>query len=93
MKISPLPTEQPRYSRPNPASMSCASQRPQFATAQTSSSVSRPALTINLGDLRVTDGSINPDVPPGADIAPFQDVVIWCRVFAVFLGSAPLIVS
>ncbi len=48
---------------------------------------------INLGDLRATDGSINYDVPPGTDISQFQGVVIWCRAFAVFFGSAPLIAS
>jgi hypothetical protein len=48
---------------------------------------------INLGDLRATDGSINYDVPPGTDITQFRGVVIWCRAFAVFFGSAPLIAS
>jgi hypothetical protein len=46
---------------------------------------------INLGGLRATDGSINYDVPAGIDISQFQGVVIWCRAFAVFFGSAPLI--
>jgi hypothetical protein len=50
-------------------------------------------VSINLGELRATDGSINYDVPPGTDIAQFQGVVIWCRAFAVFFGSAPLIAS
>lgn len=45
---------------------------------------------INLGDLRATDGSINYDIPPGTDISQFQGVVIWCRAFSVFFGSAPL---
>jgi hypothetical protein len=45
---------------------------------------------INLGGLRATDGSINYDVPAGTDISQFQGVVIWCRAFAVFFGSAPL---
>lgn len=49
------------------------------------------AAAINLGDLRATDGSINYDIPPGTDIAQFQGVVIWCRAFAVFFGSAPLV--
>jgi hypothetical protein len=48
---------------------------------------------INLGALRATDGSINYDIPPGTDISQFQGVVIWCRAFAVFFGSAPLIAS
>ena len=49
--------------------------------------------SINLSELRATDGSINYDVPPGTDISQFQGVVIWCRAFAVFFGSAPLLAS
>ncbi len=49
--------------------------------------------SINLGDLRATDGSINYSVPPGTDISQYQGVVIWCRAFSVFFGSAPLIGS
>ena len=45
---------------------------------------------INLGDLRATDGSVNYDIPAGIDISQYQGVVIWCRAFAVFFGSAPL---
>ncbi|MDQ3547913.1 MAG: DM13 domain-containing protein, partial [Chloroflexota bacterium] len=48
---------------------------------------------INLGDLRATDGSINYDIPAGIDISQYQGVVIWCRAFAVFFGSAPLYAS
>ena len=48
-------------------------------------------LAINLGDLRATDGSINYDVPPGTDVSLYEGVVIWCRAFAVFFGSAPLV--
>lgn len=48
---------------------------------------------INLGDLRATDGSINYDIPPGTDISQYQGVIIWCRAFSVFFGSAPLFAS
>jgi hypothetical protein len=45
--------------------------------------------SIELGQLRATDGSFNMDLPAGADPTGAASVVIWCRQFAVLFAVAP----
>lgn len=46
--------------------------------------------SVQLGELKATDGTHHYEVPAGADLDGFRSVVIWCKRFAVAFGSAPL---
>jgi hypothetical protein len=46
--------------------------------------------SLNLGDLKATDGAFNYEVPPGTDVDQFASVIVWCRQFAVLFGFATL---
>ena len=46
--------------------------------------------SLNLGDLKATDGAFNYEVPEGTDIEQFASVVVWCKQFAVLFGTATL---
>jgi hypothetical protein len=46
--------------------------------------------SIELGQLKATDGSFNMDLPPGTDPTGAASVVIWCKQFAVLFAVAPL---
>lgn len=45
---------------------------------------------VPLGEIKATDGNHNYAIPPDADLAGLQSVVIWCDRFNVSFGSAPL---
>ncbi|MDO8615724.1 MAG: DM13 domain-containing protein [Dehalococcoidia bacterium] len=45
--------------------------------------------SLNLGDLKGTDGAFNYEVPPGTDLSQFRSAIIWCRQFAVLFARAP----
>ena len=46
--------------------------------------------SLNLGELKATDGAFNYDVPPGSDVSQFKSAIIWCRQFSVLFAVAPL---
>jgi hypothetical protein len=52
--------------------------------------VERVDETLNLGELKATDGAFNYEIPAGIDVATVRNVLVWCRQFAVLFGSAPL---
>jgi len=45
---------------------------------------------LDLGSVKVTQGSSNYDVPPGVDARTFAYVIIWCVPFSVQFGYATL---
>jgi len=45
---------------------------------------------VPLGEIKATDGNHNYAIPPDADLAGLQSVVIWCDRFNVAFGSAAL---
>jgi hypothetical protein len=45
---------------------------------------------LNLGELKATDCAFNYEIPPGADLAQFESVIVWCKQFAVLFATAPL---
>ncbi len=46
--------------------------------------------SVQLGELKATDGNQNYAVPADVDLDGLQSVVIWCKRFSVAFGSAPL---
>jgi hypothetical protein len=46
--------------------------------------------SLYLGPLKATNGSFNYEVPPTADTASYQSVVVWCRAFRVLITWADL---
>ncbi|MEE4350733.1 MAG: DM13 domain-containing protein [Pacificimonas sp.] len=50
----------------------------------------RAAGYIDLGRLQSSDGKQIYRLPEGFDLADANSVVIWCRLFGVFFGAAPL---
>ena len=47
--------------------------------------------SINLGDLKATDGAFNYEVPPGTDVTRFKSAIVWCRQFSVLFAVASLV--
>ena len=45
---------------------------------------------INLGGLKATDGNINYEIPPDADLSRIGSAVIWCRAFDIDFAVASL---
>lgn len=45
---------------------------------------------LDLGGLKGNRGDQQYDIPPGADLARYSDVLIWCRAFSVGFGRARL---
>jgi electron transfer DM13 len=48
------------------------------------------AASLYLGPLKATNGSFNYEIPPTADVASYQSVVVWCRAFRVLITWADL---
>ena len=48
------------------------------------------ATSLYLGPLKATNGSFNYELPPTADVASYQSVVVWCRAFRVLITWADL---
>jgi electron transfer DM13 len=48
------------------------------------------ATSLYLGALKATNGSFNYELPPTADVASYQSVVVWCRAFRVLITWADL---
>jgi hypothetical protein len=48
---------------------------------------------LDLGALKGNKGDQQYDVPPGADLARYRAVVIWCRAFSAAFGEAALTAS
>jgi hypothetical protein len=46
--------------------------------------------SLNLGELKATDGAFNYDIPEGTDLQQFASVVVWCKQFSVLFGTATL---
>ena len=46
--------------------------------------------SLELGELRATDGAFNYEIPPGTDISRFRSAVVWCKPFGVLFGIATL---
>ena len=46
--------------------------------------------SLNLGDLKATDGAFNYEVPADVDIDQIKSVVVWCRQFSVLFTHATL---
>ena len=46
--------------------------------------------SLNLGDLKATDGAFNYEIPDGTDLSLYKSVVIWCRNFKVTFAVATL---
>ena len=47
--------------------------------------------SVELGDLKATDGNQNYEIPADVDLVGLQSVVIWCDRFDVAFGTAPLV--
>ncbi len=45
---------------------------------------------INLGVLKASMGNQNYDIPEGTDLDKYDTVLIWCRAFSLYFGSAEL---
>jgi hypothetical protein len=45
---------------------------------------------LDLGELKANKGDQNYPIPPGADLAEYTSVSVWCRRFAVSFGAAAL---
>jgi hypothetical protein len=46
--------------------------------------------SLNLGELKATDGNFNYEIPEGADLSLYESVVVWCRSFDVTFAYATL---
>jgi hypothetical protein len=46
--------------------------------------------SVNLGELKATDGAFNYDVPAGVDVSQFRSAIVWCKRFSVLFAVAPL---
>jgi hypothetical protein len=45
---------------------------------------------LDLGKLKATDGTFSYEIPPGADLASFKSVTIWCASFPTVFAVATL---
>ena len=45
---------------------------------------------VNLGVLKANIGNQNYDIPEGTDLEKYNNVLIWCRAFSLYFGSAEL---
>ncbi len=46
--------------------------------------------SLNLGDLKATDGAFNYEIPDGTDLSLYKSVVVWCKSFDVTFAVATL---
>ncbi len=46
--------------------------------------------SLELGELKGTDGAFNYEVPPGTDVSQLRSAVVWCKAFAVLFATATL---
>lgn len=46
--------------------------------------------SLNLGQLKATDGAFNYEVPSGIDVSTIKSAVVWCRQFSVLFAHAEL---
>ena len=46
--------------------------------------------SLNLGDLKATDGAFNYEIPDGADLSLYKSVVVWCKSFDITFAVATL---
>ncbi len=44
--------------------------------------------SIDLGELKGTDGAFNYTVPAGTDIDDFKSAIVWCKAFSVLFATA-----
>ncbi len=44
--------------------------------------------SLELGELKGTDGAFNYEVPAGTDVSQFRSAVVWCKAFAVLFATA-----
>ena len=47
--------------------------------------------SLELGELKATDGAFNYEVPAGTDVSQFKSAVVWCKPFGVLFAVAPLV--
>lgn len=45
---------------------------------------------VDLGRIKATKGSVNYEVPEGADLSQYNKVLVWCRAFSVLFSYADL---
>ena len=45
---------------------------------------------IDLGRLKANSGNQNYDLPAGADLSKYNNIVIWCKAFSVYFGGAQI---
>jgi hypothetical protein len=46
--------------------------------------------SLNLGELKATDGAFNYEIPSGIDVSTIKSAVVWCRQFSVLFAHAEL---
>ena len=46
--------------------------------------------SLELGELKATDGAFNYEVPAGTDVSQYKSAVVWCKEFGVLFAVAPL---
>lgn len=46
--------------------------------------------SLNLGQLKATDGAFNYEIPDGIDVSTIKSAVVWCRQFSVLFAHAEL---
>jgi hypothetical protein len=46
--------------------------------------------SLELGELKATDGAFNYEVPSGTDLSNYKSAIVWCKEFAVLFAVAPL---
>ena len=50
----------------------------------------RVSETLNLGELKATDGAFNYEIPSTIDVSKVKSAVVWCKQFAVLFAHAEL---
>lgn len=53
----------------------------------------RVSETLNLGELKATDGAFNYEIPSSIDVSKVKSAVVWCKQFAVLFAHAELMPS
>jgi hypothetical protein len=46
--------------------------------------------SLELGELKATDGAFNYEVPAGTDVSRYQSAIVWCKEFGVLFAAATL---
>jgi len=52
--------------------------------------MARDGGSLNLGKLQKLDGAQSYKIPESADLAGYDNVLLWCRKYSVLIGQAPL---